>query len=316
MGNTTSSGVTLDELKNQVFGAAVFMLSQRLDTELNFVELNAESEQQAHTLPQAGSSNILEAAVGYYGNPNRADTDPFVEAYVNNHVLDSQEHIHEFLQLLVAKLRPSKRDTESVRSTRLLANNERSKRQAQTNLAETRKQQTSRRQQRRVYETERLKLQEINENETEEETEDEEEEVSVNEQAGGSRHEAMLRARAQAEQERRRRAAAEAQAQATTKVSRNRTRPSKTARQIDHRLNELNQQIDNERSAMELREQLERTDDQEHGNEEEHGHAEEQREIDINELMNGNEEEHNDHDTVEGDYEQESFDHEEAAASL
>ena len=117
MGNTNStSGVTIDELKDQIFGSAVFMLSQRLDTELTFVDLSneqLEGEYKAHTLPIASSSKPIEAASQYYMRENAR---PVIEKYVNEHILDTPEHVSQFINLLVAKLRPNRRDVESRRS--------------------------------------------------------------------------------------------------------------------------------------------------------------------------------------------------------
>ena len=110
----SKSGVSVDQLKNQVFGAAVFMLSQRLDSELSFVKPDQFSQEQPHTLPTTQTTELPGAVIGYYGND--AEVDMAIEHYLNEHILDTPEHYQQFVDLLVNKLRPNRLDTMSQHS--------------------------------------------------------------------------------------------------------------------------------------------------------------------------------------------------------
>lgn len=106
MGNTTSSNtISVDELKNQLFGSAVFLLAPKLDSTLRFRRTDEITENDSHVLPFAVSRDLMEVVKGYYNGGQNPATDAAVERYVVNHVLDSPEHLNQFIQAFITSLR-------------------------------------------------------------------------------------------------------------------------------------------------------------------------------------------------------------------
>lgn len=114
MGNSSSTAV--DEFKNQVMGCAVFLLAPRFDDKLQFKKPEEITDNVKHALPYATSKDLLAVAKGYYSGGKVSGVDAAIERYITENILDTPEHLTEFLGVLVAKLRPFKRDVESVRS--------------------------------------------------------------------------------------------------------------------------------------------------------------------------------------------------------
>lgn len=116
MGATTSmSGVSVDELKNSIFGAVVFMLSPKLDKELSFKPEDKLSDEDTHVLPEALSSNLTEAIHSFYKGESTV-RDQAIEKYVNEHILDSDAHMREFIQLLLNKLKSHSHSAPSAQA--------------------------------------------------------------------------------------------------------------------------------------------------------------------------------------------------------
>jgi len=73
-----------------------------------------------NVLPMATSRDLVKAAAEYYGSSSgsgdNTDRDQLVEKYVNEHILDSRDHIQAFMKMLVAKLKPSRGETSSNHS--------------------------------------------------------------------------------------------------------------------------------------------------------------------------------------------------------
>lgn len=115
MGNSSSTAA-VDELKNQVLGCAIFLLAPRFDDKLQFKKPEEITDDVKHALPYATSKDLLDVAKGYYGGGKVTAVDSVIERYITENVLDTPEHLTEFLGILVAKLRPSRRDVESVRT--------------------------------------------------------------------------------------------------------------------------------------------------------------------------------------------------------
>ena len=121
MGNTNSSGITLDKFKDQVFGAAILLLAPRLDNKLKFVvdteattELS-ELRSGLNILPnvlQEHASNILVGCTTYYNSESREDRQDLIDRYVNQVVLGSNERADAFLSLLVRQLNARHKETQ------------------------------------------------------------------------------------------------------------------------------------------------------------------------------------------------------------
>lgn len=129
MGNTqTKDSITLEEFKDQIFSATVYLLSQHSNPEMVFV---SRTKTNGENLPLSPikSDNIYEIALNYYNNQEFKGTDKdidyLIEDYVTKHIIDSKENVSRFYKILVDKLRMKDsndmqtfyQDTKSDKST-------------------------------------------------------------------------------------------------------------------------------------------------------------------------------------------------------
>jgi hypothetical protein len=112
MGQTTSSGITRDEFKDAVVGTVVLMVARQMDAELRFRPAEQIDTSAQHVLPQLYTPKELlaktvvkpketELCRQYYSG----DRITHIDRYIDEHILDSPEHMEEFLNLLIHDLR-------------------------------------------------------------------------------------------------------------------------------------------------------------------------------------------------------------------
>ena len=117
MGNTPSSGVTITEFKDQIFGSVIFLLAPQADVNLKFKAAKDITDTDSNTLPEAlGEKDLYEATLKYYGSAD-SDRDVFVEKFVNENILVSQEKLTAFYKLLVDRLRPARAHQSQAQQT-------------------------------------------------------------------------------------------------------------------------------------------------------------------------------------------------------
>ena len=117
MGNSNSSGITLEEFKDQVFGTTMLLLAPRLDNELNFVSDSTSelSESRLHTLPnvlQEHCGSVLDRCRTYYDSESRDDRQDLIDRYVNQVVLGSKKSANAYIALLVRQLNARHMETQ------------------------------------------------------------------------------------------------------------------------------------------------------------------------------------------------------------
>jgi hypothetical protein len=98
----SQSIISHDDFKNYLYGTTILMLAPRLDSELQFKECSQIKDEDKHTLPlvlssQPSMNEIIDAYKNYYGHSGKEDA---IDKYVTDHILDSNEHISEFMKQL------------------------------------------------------------------------------------------------------------------------------------------------------------------------------------------------------------------------
>lgn len=104
----SQSVISIDDFKNYLYGTAVLMVSPRLDGELQYKECAKITDDDKHVLPMVleqqqpkDIDEVIKAYCSYYGNSGKEEA---VDKYVTEHILDSEEHIHDFMKQLVSLL--------------------------------------------------------------------------------------------------------------------------------------------------------------------------------------------------------------------
>lgn len=109
---------SVEDLKNQIFGAVLWLIVPKYDNSMNFVEPDVATEESiGYCLPYASSKNqpnndLVKLARLYYGNTSRATQkvrDNLIEQYVKNRIIDSPEHQRYFFQILTDYLKSTKK---------------------------------------------------------------------------------------------------------------------------------------------------------------------------------------------------------------
>jgi len=104
----SQSVVSTEDFKNYLYGTAVLMLAPRLDTEVQFKECSKITDEDQHVLPMVLEQQqprdldaIIQAYCQYYGNSGKENA---IDKYVQEHILDSEEHVQAFMKHLVSLL--------------------------------------------------------------------------------------------------------------------------------------------------------------------------------------------------------------------
>lgn len=108
---------SVDEFKDYLYGTAVLMVSPRLDGELKYKECDKITDEDKHVLPMVlekqqpkDIDEVVKAYREYYGNSGKEDA---IDKYVTEHILDSEEHIDDFMKQLVSLLQERRNHVEN-----------------------------------------------------------------------------------------------------------------------------------------------------------------------------------------------------------
>jgi hypothetical protein len=122
----TQSVITTEEFKNYLYGTVVLMLSPRM-AEVQFKECSKITDEDQRVLPMVIDTQpkdldgIIQAYCQYYGASGKEDA---IDTYVQNNILDSDEHIQAFMKHLVGLLQERRSQVDA--SIRRLAPSHRS----------------------------------------------------------------------------------------------------------------------------------------------------------------------------------------------
>lgn len=104
----SQSVVSTEDFKNYLYGTAVLMLAPRLDAEIQFKECSKITDEDQHVLPMVLEQQqpkdldaVIQAYCHYYGNSGKENA---IDKYVQEHILDSEEHVQAFMKQLVSLL--------------------------------------------------------------------------------------------------------------------------------------------------------------------------------------------------------------------
>jgi hypothetical protein len=104
----SQSVVSTEDFKNYLYGTAVLMLAPRLDAEIQFKECSKITDEDHHVLPMvleqqqpSDLDGVIQAYCHYYGNSGKENA---IDKYVQEHILDSEEHVQAFMKQLVSLL--------------------------------------------------------------------------------------------------------------------------------------------------------------------------------------------------------------------
>lgn len=113
----SQSVISTEDFKNYLYGTAVLMLAPRLDTAVQFKECSQITDEDKHVLPMVldqaqpkDLDSIIKAYCQYYGNSGKEDA---IDKYVQDHILDSEEHIDVFMKRLVSLLQEHRGGVEA-----------------------------------------------------------------------------------------------------------------------------------------------------------------------------------------------------------
>jgi hypothetical protein len=113
----TQSIISTEDFKNYLYGTTVLMLAPRLDTELKFKQCVNITDEDQHVLPMVleqgqpkDIDSIVKAYCQYYGNGGKEDA---IDKYVQEHILDSEEHIQAFMKQMVGLLQEHRTQVEA-----------------------------------------------------------------------------------------------------------------------------------------------------------------------------------------------------------
>lgn len=126
--------MSVDEFSNRVMGTSVALLASQLDKDLTFAPVTSITDEVSHVLPFVVDPSDVEnhpksiddytdLYASYYDSNRRAA----IDKYLTESVLDTAEHTHAFLKLLVTRLMPRTdvqhkvtNPTPSVRSSAMI----------------------------------------------------------------------------------------------------------------------------------------------------------------------------------------------------
>jgi hypothetical protein len=126
--------MSVDEFSNRVMGTSVALLASQLDKDLTFAPVTSITDEVSHVLPFVVDPSDVEnhpksiddytdLYASYYDSNRRAA----IDKYLTESVLDTAEHTHAFLKLLVTRLMPRTdgqhkvtNSTSSVRSSAMI----------------------------------------------------------------------------------------------------------------------------------------------------------------------------------------------------
>jgi len=105
MGNGNSL-ISVNDFTERVLGTVVATLSPQLDKELVFKTSKEIKDDDKHCLPLVNTplNPSLDDVTKQYSEYYNYDKQTLINKYLENHILDSEEHIKEFLKLLVTRL--------------------------------------------------------------------------------------------------------------------------------------------------------------------------------------------------------------------
>lgn len=102
------SVISVSEFSDRVLGTVAVMLAPQLDSELTFKACDKIQDEDKHCLPlvieKASNGLSINDYVKLYSEYYNTDRQAAINKYLEEHVLDSEEHIAEFLKLLVTRL--------------------------------------------------------------------------------------------------------------------------------------------------------------------------------------------------------------------
>lgn len=110
--STGSDAPSMEEFKDQVFGAVVFLLSPEYDQELEFVDEDEENEGR-HVLPRLKERDF----VNYYQKNQEQ-----INEYIQNYVLDSAKNASKYHDILVKALLDSRAQRQHQDRSRIEEN--------------------------------------------------------------------------------------------------------------------------------------------------------------------------------------------------
>jgi hypothetical protein len=122
MGQTQSETISLSEFSEKITGITVLLLSSQLNTGVNFAPVQNITNGSKNTLPlltdKPESLPSMEKIIELYLNYYDHDRSDYINKYIEEQILDNQEHLNAFIGLLITTLKkkqPQKPVVEQIK---------------------------------------------------------------------------------------------------------------------------------------------------------------------------------------------------------